>query len=164
MTKTKRPSLKNLDVIIATWFGSGYIKPAPGTWGTICALPFAVAIHIHLGPIALAIAAIVAYFLGVWSAGQYSGRTQSHDASEIVIDEVAGVWVTLAMAPMTGENLVIGFLLFRLFDILKPFPISFIDKNVKGGAGIMLDDMVAGAFAGICLLVLHEWGIVTNVF
>lgn len=159
-----KPSLRHFDVLIATWFGSGYIKPAPGTWGTLAALPFAAFIHLYLGPVALAVSAIVAYFLGVWAAGQFSMRTDSHDASEIVIDEVAGVWATLALAPMTAENLIIGFILFRFFDILKPWPISYIDKNIHGGVGIMLDDMVAGAFAGLCLLVLNMWGVIPNVF
>ncbi|MDX1736674.1 MAG: phosphatidylglycerophosphatase A [Alphaproteobacteria bacterium] len=160
----KRPSLKHLDVLLATWFGSGFLKPAPGTWGTLAALPFAAFIHLYLGPIALVILSFVVYLVGGWAAGQYSMRTESHDASEIVIDEVAGVFLTLSLAPMTPLYLVTGFLLFRVFDILKPFPIGYVDKNVKGGKGIMLDDMVAGAYAGACLFAIHQWGIFENVF
>lgn len=156
---TTRPSLKYPDVILATWFGSGYLKPAPGTWGTLAALPFAAFIHLQYGPITLLVSALSLYFLGIWAAGKYSSRTNSHDASEIVIDEVVGIWVTLSMAPMTPEFMAIGFLLFRFFDIIKPFPINYLDRKISGGLGIMLDDLVAGFLAGACLLLILEIGI-----
>lgn len=155
-----RPSLANPGVLLATWFGAGYLRPAPGTWGTLAALPFAWALLHYGGPVALLIASLAAYAVGSWAAEVYCRVTDSHDASEIVIDEVAGVWLTLAILPAADLiGFLAGFLLFRFADIVKPWPIRWLDRNVKGGFGVMTDDMAAGLLAGALLYALYHFGI-----
>lgn len=151
-----RPPALYPSVILASWFWSGWIRPAPGTWGTLAALPFAWAIWHVFGPSALLIAAAAAFASGCWAAGRYDALSGGHDSGEIVIDEVAGVWLTLALMGLLIPEIAAypaavayasGFLAFRLFDIAKPFPISWLDRRVGGGLGVMLDDIVAGLFA-----------------
>jgi phosphatidylglycerophosphatase A len=141
-------------VILATWFGSGLSPKAPGTVGSITALPFAWLI-LHFGDKnILFIAGILISLSGWYISNAYLKRIgKEGDPKEVVIDEVAGMWVTLALLPF--ENMlhlfIIGFILFRAFDIIKPWPISIIDQKVKGGLGIMLDD-IATAFYLVVLL------------
>lgn len=148
-----RPSLTDPGVLIATWFGSGYLSPAPGTWGTLAALPFAWAIVQAVPPVWLIPAAAVLFAAGTWGANRFDILTQGHDASEIVVDEVVGVWLTLGImalhAPLSWKSWIAAFVLFRVFDILKPFPINLIDRHVAGGFGVMLDDALAGVYAGV---------------
>lgn len=138
--------------IIATWFGSGLLKPAPGTWGTLAALPFAWIIASQGGPWVLAVAALLLFPIGVWASGRYDASTGGHDASEIVVDEVVGVWIALCVVPVDWIHFIAGFLLFRLFDIWKPWPIRWVDRTVAGGLGVMLDDVLAGLAAAASLL------------
>lgn len=152
-SKEMRPSLTDPGVLIATWFGSGYLSPAPGTWGTLAALPFAWIIAQIVPPGFLVPAAVILFAVGVWGANRFDILTAGHDASEIVVDEVVGVWLTLGImalhAPLNWKAWIAAFLLFRLFDIIKPFPINLIDRHVGGGFGVMLDDVLAGVYAGI---------------
>ncbi len=152
-----RPTLSNPAILLATWFGSGYIKPAPGTWGTLAGLPFAWIILQYYSPLFLIIAALLLFPVGVWAADRFDRITNGHDASEIVIDEVVGVWLTLGMIILTEPAIwvahewvvwMLSFLLFRLFDITKPFPIRLVDRSVQGGFGVMVDDVLAGLVAG----------------
>lgn len=145
-----------LSTLIATWFGSGLIKPAPGTWGTAAALPFAWLIAWATDPLWLIPAAAVFFVIGVWAADRYDAAHGSHDASEIVVDEVVGVWLVLSIVPPDWIHYLAGFLLFRFFDILKPWPIRWADKKVSGGFGVMLDDVLAAGYALICLYLLGE--------
>lgn len=141
--------------LLATWFGSGLLKPAPGTWGTLAAMPFAWGIATAAGSGWWLLAAAAALFpVGIWAAGQYDRTTGGHDASEIVIDEVVGVWIALAVVPVDWLHYLLGFVLFRLFDIAKPWPIGWLDRRISGGLGVMADDVVAGVFAAVSL-----WGI-----
>lgn len=149
--------------MISTWFGVGFLRPAPGTWGTIAALPFAWLIHAHLGLFTLLVGTMVAYGLGIWCAEIYSRATNSHDASEIVIDEVAGVWLALCFAPISLLGYITAAALFRFFDILKPWPIGWADKKLPGGFGIMTDDMIAGLAAGLITYSLHWQGLLPDV-
>lgn len=147
-----------LSSIIATWFGSGLLKPAPGTWGTLAALPFAWVIA-SLGdtwsiPWALALAAAILFPIGVWAAGRYDVRIGGHDSSEIVVDEVVGVWLALSVVPVDWIHFAAGFILFRVFDIWKPWPIRWADRSIAGGLGVMLDDVLAGLAAAAAL-----WGL-----
>lgn len=137
--------------ILATWFGAGLVPRAPGTWGTLAALPFAWGLLSIASWPGLAVAALAVYALGLWSAGAYMAHTKTHDPGQIVIDEVVGVWIALLPAPLAPLPFVLGVVLFRFFDIVKPWPISWIDRNVGGAHGVMLDDVLAGAFAGILL-------------
>ena len=140
------PNLKIPSHLFATWFGVGLIRPAPGTWGSFAALLiwyFAEFMH----PTAHVILPI--FILFSWLVcSQATKDSDSKDHSAIVIDEVAGMFVALSLVPHGIMTYLCAFLLFRLFDIWKPWPISWVDHNVQGGLGILLDDLIAGLFAG----------------
>jgi phosphatidylglycerophosphatase A len=135
---------------IATGFGAGYLPRAPGTWGSLLALP----LHFFLRQLepshyALALGAI--FFLAVISAGQAEKILDRKDPGVVVIDEVIGMLITLIAAPDNPLIWLLGFGLFRLFDIFKPFPIRLIDQRINGGMGIVLDDVLAGIYSLIVL-------------
>lgn len=150
----ERPPLKHLDVLLATWFGAGYLPKAPGTWGSLAALPFAYVILWLGGPAALAVATVVVSVIGIWAAEGYMRQSGAHDPGAVVIDEVAGQWLTLLAAGLNPVLFIVGFILFRLFDVLKPWPISWADREIQGGLGVMADDILAGVFAGSTVYVL----------
>lgn len=138
---------------IAFGFGSGLLPIAPGTWGTLAAIPiyFLVAgqsLGFYL------VFTIVAFLLGVWVSDKVSRELGEHDYSGIVWDEVVGYLFTMTMAPVGVSWAIIGFFLFRLFDIWKPQPIRLIDEHVKGGLGIMLDDVLAAIPAWLIMQLL----------
>lgn len=150
--------------IIATWFGAGDIRPAPGTWGSAVAVALGVVIHwIGSFPI-LALATIAVTALGFWSVSHYTQGMEDPDRSEIVIDEVAGQWLALcfpsyglwhAGLPSTEfpwPGWLAAFLLFRLFDIWKPWIIGRADRE-GGTMGVMMDDLWAGVFAGVTTMI-----------
>jgi phosphatidylglycerophosphatase A len=140
--------------VIASWFGVGRLPWAPGTWGSLAALPFAWAIAALFGSRALLLAALALFLLGWWAAGRVVRLSAAKDPGSIVVDEVAGQWLTLVVTPPSVVPYVAGFLLFRVFDIVKPWPARWIDQHVGGGLGVMADDMVAGFFAATALLLL----------
>lgn len=140
--------------LIATWFGAGLIRPAPGTWGSLAAIPFAFVIVHFLGAPALALAAFAAFVAGVWASARYCTAAGADDASEVVIDEVAAMWLVLAALPMSPLNWFAGFALFRVYDIWKPWPIRNIDRRFKNGFGVMADDMVAAIYAVLAFIFL----------
>jgi len=151
------PSLSKLVLsnpihFIAFGFGSGLSPKAPGTMGTLAAIP--VIILAHVIGIPLWILFIITTIGGTWVADKSSKDLGVHDHQGIVIDEFAGIMLTLLFIPLSWISIVLGFALFRLFDIWKPWPIRVIDKKVHGGIGIMLDDLLAGLFAGVCLLII----------
>jgi phosphatidylglycerophosphatase A len=144
---------------LATFFGVGYIRIAPGTLASLVALPFAWLILWKLGPAALAAASLAAFVIGVWSTGVYEARIGGSDPSECVIDEVAGQWLACALAPLTPLGFAIAFALFRIFDVTKLWPVSLGEKLPRGW-GIMSDDMIAGALAAAIVAVLHRQSLV----
>ena len=153
------PPLSHPAVLLATWFGAGLLKPAPGTWGSLAALAFAFPIHLYYGWQGLLLASVIVFVIGVWAAGVYVRLSGKEDASPIVIDEVAGMWLTLAFVfplslnPTDWKLWPICFLAFRAMDIIKPWPVSLADAKVKGGFGVMLDDILAALFAvGVALI------------
>jgi phosphatidylglycerophosphatase A len=140
--------------LFATWFGSGLLPAVPGTWGSLAALPFAAVIVFYFGPIALLLATVLVFALGVWTSELVARAIGDHDPSEVVVDEVAGQWLTLALLPLDPVIYGLGFVVFRVFDILKPWPVSWADQKLPGGWGIMTDDILAGIYAGLlCYLV-----------
>jgi phosphatidylglycerophosphatase A len=144
-------------VLLATWFGAGFLPVAPGSWASLAALPCA-ALLVWLGGPVLALAAAGALFLlGIWAADAYMAAVQVHDPPAIVLDEVVGQWLTLALLPLDPTVYALGFVLFRVLDVLKPWPANFIDRAVTGGFGVMLDDVVAGAYAGAALWLMLPW-------
>lgn len=142
---------KKAFVWLASWFGSGFINPAPGTWGSLAALPFGIIISIYGGTYGLLVCAFIITMVGLWSADKFDKAMDGHDSKMIVIDEVAGQWIALIPALLNPVLILLSFILFRFFDILKPWPISFIDKKVPGALGVMGDDILAGLFAAICV-------------
>jgi phosphatidylglycerophosphatase A len=133
--------------LLATWFGSGLLPKAPGTWGSLAALPFAIVIVAFGGTWGLLAATVVATLVGVWAAGVYAARSGRHDPQAVVIDEVAGQWLALVPVADDLRLYAVAFLAFRFFDIVKVWPAGRIDRELKGGWGIMLDDIVAGLYA-----------------
>lgn len=145
------PSLWRLDALVSSVFGVGYLPKAPGTWGSLAALPFAWVIATMAGPAGLLTATAVVFVLGVWASGSFTRRTGRKDPGMIVIDEVAGQWLTLVVAPVDPYYYLAGFVLFRIADITKPWPASWADRKLGGGLGVMLDDVFAGAYAAAVL-------------
>ncbi len=159
--KINSPSFKQLlanpNHFFAFGFGSGLAPKAPGTFGTLAAVPVYWLIQDLNWPLYLSWL-LVTFALGVLWCDRSSKALGVHDHGGIVWDEFVGYWITMFMAPAGWLWIIIGFVLFRLFDIVKPWPIRWLDQKVHGGFGIMLDDLVAGIFAAVCLQLLH-WGI-----
>ncbi len=143
--------------LLATWFGYGLFRPAPGTWGSLAALPFAWIIVYSGGPVALALATIAVFALGCWAGGVYERASGGKDPGVVVIDEVAGQWLVLIAAPLDPWYYLAGFVLFRICDILKPWPASWADRNVTGGLGIMLDDVLAALYGLAAIAAFRIW-------
>ena len=146
---------KHPATIAATWFWVGLLPKAPGTWGSAAALPFAWLLSSLGGASALLVASLLCFCLGWWASAIYVARTGASDPSEVVIDEVAGQWLVLAAAPLDPLSYLVGFALFRLFDVWKPWPVSWADQRIGGGLGVMLDDILAAAY-GLIGMILFE--------
>ncbi len=127
----------------------------PGTWGSLAALPCAWAIRRWLGAWGLAAAAAVAFVAGWWASERVTRESRASDPGYVVIDEIAAQWLVLAALPLDWRLYLSAFLLFRVFDIWKPFPIGWLDRSVKGGLGIMLDDVMASIYA-LALILIAE--------
>ena len=149
--------------LVATSFGAGLLPIAPGSWASLAALPVAWAIVCLWGVLGLASVAGIAFALGWWAAAAVAKASSIEDPRAIVIDEIAGQWLVLVPAPLDPLAYTIGFLLFRLFDIWKPWPVRWADRHVKGGLGIMLDDLLAAVYAVLVLSVLLAIGGVSGV-
>ena len=143
--------------LIATWFGVGLMPIAPGTWGSIAALPVGWVVDLYAGRIGLVVASAIVFVLGIWAAGVVVRRGTAQDPGLIVVDEVAGMLLTLAATPLTWWGFAIAFVIFRVADVVKPFPANWCDSNVHGGFGVMLDDIVAAVHAGITTWLLTEY-------
>lgn len=155
MAQAKLDRFKKTTVItLATGLGSGYSPVAPGTAGSVVGIAAAWLLAGLGWPLYLLVTAAI-FVSGVWAAGIAEEIYQAKDSGRITVDEVAGMLLTVAFVPPTLLNLVAGFFLFRFFDITKPFPAGKIDASVGGGLGVMLDDVVAGIYANICLQALR---------
>jgi len=140
-------------MFLAFGFGSGLSRVVPGTVGTAAAVPLYL-LMAQLPPWGYAIAVLLGFVLGVYLCSYASAKLVVHDHSGVVWDEFVGFWVTMFLVPFSWYWLLAGFILFRFFDMVKPWPISLVDEKVHGGFGIMLDDVLAGAAAWLCLQVL----------
>ena len=143
--------------IAATWFGIGLIRPAPGTWGSLAALPFAWVMVQLGGPVTLMVATAAVFALGCWASDVYERASGRKDPGSVVIDEVAGQWLVLIVAPLEPLYYLAGFLVFRLCDIAKPWPASWADRKVSGGLGIMLDDVLAALYGLAAIAAFRYW-------
>ena len=148
---------RRIAMLLSTWFGCGFFKPAPGTSGSLAALPIAWVLTELGGYQALAVATIIITAIGVWASNVHSQELLEEDPPQVVIDEVAGQLLTLLVVPPTLIHYLFGFVLFRIADIVKPWPVNWVDQNIKGGLGIMLDDILAAAYAGAGLLIALSW-------
>lgn len=148
---TMRSATREPVVLLAFGLGSGLLRPAPGTWGTAAAVPvYVFGLSLLDGPFYW-MAVAVAFAAGVWLCGDAAKRLGTPDHPGIVWDEWVGFWITMGAAPAGLEWMIAGFVLFRLFDVWKPWPIRWVDRHVSGGFGIMLDDGLAGAFGAVAL-------------
>ena len=137
--------------LLATWFGAGLLPWAPGTWGSLAAVPCGVALFWLSGPFGLLLAAAAVFVVGLWAAQAYEKVAGVKDPGAIVIDEVAGQWIALIPAGLNPLAVALAFLLFRLFDVAKPWPVNWADRRLKGAFGIMADDIIAGLYAAAVL-------------
>lgn len=145
--------------LIATVLGSGNAPRAPGTVGTVAALAIGIPVAWAGGAPALLIGALLAVIAGWWAIRLVTAHDGIHDPGRVVIDELAGLWITLAaLAPLGRLGdwhwWLAAFLAFRVFDIAKPFPVGWADRHVRGASGVILDDLIAGVYAILLLVAL----------
>lgn len=159
MTQDVQFKLSNPVHFLALGFGSGLIKPAPGTWGTLSAVPLYLILLMFMSSSSIAYLSIivVTFLMGVYLCGQTAKDVGVHDHGAIVWDEIVGFLITMAFVPLTWSNVILGFVLFRFFDIIKPWPIKLLDQHVHGGFGIMIDDVLAGVFAWALLMLAQPY-------
>ncbi len=143
-------------MFIATGFYSGYLPKAPGTWGSLVGLLLFFLLHTLNLQIYLAVVAAI-FVIGTFAAGEAEKIMDRKDPGLVVIDEIVGILITMIAIPATPLAMALGFILFRIFDIWKPFPIRLIDQRFHGGLGIMLDDIVAGIFSLVILQILFHF-------
>ncbi len=137
-------------LFLATGFFIGHMPFAPGTFGTLIGLPICFLLsRFHIGPVVLWVLLFIFFAIGVASAAEKILKQK--DAAQIVIDEIAGVLVVFIGLPFNLYTAICGFIIFRVFDILKPFPIRWFEKKVGGGSGIVLDDVIAGIYSHLIL-------------
>ena len=154
MTKsTANFRLLNPVHFLALGFGSGLAPKAPGTFGTLAAVPLFLLLAPLSSPLYLLLL-IVMSVAGIYICGKAAEDAGVPDHGAIVWDEFVGFLITMFLIPISWQSILVGFLLFRLFDIFKPWPISYLDKNCHGGLGIMLDDIVAGIAAWVCMMLI----------
>ncbi|MCY7295883.1 phosphatidylglycerophosphatase A family protein [Alteromonas sp. a30] len=146
----EKVKLSNLTHFLGFGFGTGLAPFAPGTFGSLAALPIILLLQFHPWWSYLIVTTLAVSY-GVIICQRVADDLGVHDHPAIVWDEIAGMLITFIAIPLTPLTLLLGFVLFRFFDIVKPFPIRFIDKKVEGGLGIMLDDVIAGIFAAVAL-------------
>jgi phosphatidylglycerophosphatase A len=163
-TTSRRPDARFLVAhpahFIALGFGSGLAPQAPGTFGTLAAWALYALLALVLPPLAIAFLAIPLFFLGVWACGVTGRDLGAQDHGSMVWDEIVAFLPLAALASASVWLQLVAFLLFRLFDIWKPYPIRLLDRNVKGGFGVMVDDLVAAAYAYVTfilfIVVMHK--------
>ena len=154
---TPKQILSDPILFMAFGFGSGLAKKAPGTFGTLAAIPV-YGLFAQTDSLIYSLLTILVTVVGVRICDIAAEKLGEHDFGGIVWDEIAGYLITMWLVPLTWKTILAGFILFRFFDILKPWPIKWLDRKVHGGFGIMIDDVLAGVFAGALLLLAVDWG------
>jgi len=138
-----------ISLTLSTWFGTGLLPVAPGTFGTLGAVPL-VFVLACLGTVPGVFIIVMVVAVAIWASDRSRELLGNGDPSEVVIDEVAGFLLTMFLLPLSWLTLGLGFILFRIFDIFKPYPIKQAEK-LRGGLGIVMDDLVAGIYAHLCV-------------
>ena len=163
--------LPRASAVVASVFGIGYFDIAPGTIMSAIAVPLAILIGIYGGGgMGILASSLIALVIGILACADHVRETKREDPSECVIDELAGQWLACAFAMLTFGGHIpldhfslpafgLAFLLFRLFDIWKPWPVSWAEDNLSGGLGVMMDDIVAGLIAGVLAFIAHYYGL-----
>ncbi|MCB9073776.1 MAG: phosphatidylglycerophosphatase A [Bdellovibrionaceae bacterium] len=146
-----KPILYRISEFMAKGLGTGYIPFMPGTWGSA----LGVGLVSLLGNSFLL--ALLIFFISWFVIWHYEMYAHTHDEPQVVIDEVSGIFFTFVFLPLTLPILIAGFLIFRFFDILKPFPIGWVDRNVRHSLGTLMDDVIAGAMSCLCLQIIVYW-------
>lgn len=147
---------QKLIIQLATFFGAGRLPKSPGTWGTLATIPlWYLLAQLHAIPYMVVV--LLLCIAAILIAQAYENLTSTHDSKEIVIDEVVGFLITMTWLPMTWQSLVAGFILFRIVDIVKPPPIKQLDRQVKGGVGVVIDDIAAGIVCNIILQLVYTY-------
>jgi phosphatidylglycerophosphatase A len=152
---------RRLVLALATWWGAGFLPGAPGTWGTLAALPLWWLLA-HLGPWGYGLGTAAVLLLALWAAGPAQAYLGRADHPAIVIDEVAGLLITLAGVSLTWQNAAAGFIIFRVLDILKPPPIPWFTAGDSGGLEVVADDGVAGVMARLALELLIAFKLIAG--
>ncbi len=152
-------SLARPAVFLATGAGAGLLPGAPGTWGSLVALPLAWGAAMVGGPLGAVALGLALFAAGVWASSAVLAQGGDDDPGYIVIDEIAAQILVLAAAPLALAPYLAGFALFRLFDVTKPWPVGWADRAVKGGFGVMFDDLLAAVYAGLFLIAALRFGI-----
>lgn len=147
---------RHLAYVLATWFGCGRVPIAPGTAGTLGAIPLYLLLRPGGVPVVVGVATVLA-LVGVWAADHVIAKTGQKDPQIVVIDEVVGVLVTLAASGPTWTSVALGFVLFRVFDQCKPWPARWLE-SLRGGWGVVMDDVAAGVWGAAVLGALRVWG------
>lgn len=142
--------------------GVGFLKPASGTWGTLATMPIAYMLAVQFSPLSLFFASFVVFMVGWIATAIYEKHNKKHDAGEVVIDEMAGMFLTLVLIPVDMVLYGVAFFVFRFFDIVKPFPIRTIDRQ-KTPFSVMLDDVVAGIYSMVVIWAVWQSDIITQV-
>ena len=135
-------------VVIATFFGAGKFPLASGTFGSLVALPIIWIVHYQFGPIAIIAFATILFFAGIWASQVYIGISDDKDPSPVVIDEVVGQSIAISFIPIGLVEYAVAFFLFRFFDVTKVWPANWAEKRPNAGLAVMLDDVMAGLYAG----------------
>ncbi|MFT5540134.1 MAG: phosphatidylglycerophosphatase A [Alphaproteobacteria bacterium] len=141
--------------LIATWFGVGLLPKMPGTFGSLAALPIAWFLGERFGPYAVAGAGLALFVLGLWASHVYLRRARAKDPGEIVVDEVSAQLIACAPAGLDPLGFALAFILFRIFDIMKPWPISALERGLPGALGVMADDAAAALFTAALVIIFY---------
>lgn len=151
------PNLKNPIHFLAVGFGSGLLKPAPGTWGTVAGLLLSIALwHFTHSPLFFMLLTLFSFWIGIYLCGKTAEDLQVHDDGRIVWDEIVAIFLMFGFLPeYNWLSYLLAFISFRIFDILKPFPIRYFDEKLENGLGIMLDDILAAIFALIAMYLIY---------
>ena len=153
--------MKRLAWVLGTWFGCGLVPGAPGTAGSIGAMPLYFLLRWWGGPSAVLVGALAITVVGIWAAQVIAVQTKSKDPQIVVIDEVAGVLFALSACPSDWRWAIGGLVAFRVFDSCKPWPVNLLEERLPGGWGIVLDDVGAGAYVAALFGVLRWGGVVS---
>lgn len=139
-------------LVLSSWFGAGLLPVVPGTLGTVASVPLVLLLHV-IGFWYQALAAVILIIVAIWASGKSRDLLGKDDPSVIVIDEVAGFVLTMCFLPISWISLASGFVMFRIFDIIKPYPVRDMER-LAGGWGIVMDDVLAGIYAHLCVRVI----------